>query len=85
MVHYLDKATAGIDTAIDKAQRQIDLLREYRTRLIADVVTGKLDVSDAATALPKVDPLAGGDMDGSSDTDVDSALEDLESRTEVII
>ena len=44
IVGYVDKATADIDTAIDKAQRQIDLLREYRTRLIADVVTGQVDV-----------------------------------------
>ena len=44
---YLDKITADIDTAIDKAQRQIDLLREYRTRLIADVVTGQVDVRGA--------------------------------------
>ena len=34
------------------------LLREYRTRLIADVVTGKLDVREAAAGLPEVDPLA---------------------------
>ena len=47
VVRYLDKATANIDTAIDKAQRQIDLLREYRTRLIADVVTGQVDVRGA--------------------------------------
>ena len=47
IVRYLDKATVGIDTAIDKAQRQIDLLREYRTRLIADVVTGQVDVRGA--------------------------------------
>ena len=46
-MRYLDKATADIDTAIDKAQRQIDLLREYRTRLIADVVTGQVDVRGA--------------------------------------
>ena len=44
VIRYLDKAAAGIDTAIDKAQRQIGLLREYRTRLIADVVTGQMDV-----------------------------------------
>jgi len=31
---------------------EIDLLREYRTRLIADVVTGKLDVRQAAARLP---------------------------------
>jgi type I restriction enzyme S subunit len=34
------------------AQREIVLLREYRTRLIADVVTGKLDVREAAARLP---------------------------------
>ena len=33
------------------AKRQIDLLQEYRTRLIADVVTGKLDVREAAASL----------------------------------
>ena len=32
--------------AISRARRQTELLREYRTRLIADVVTGKLDVRD---------------------------------------
>ena len=32
--------------------RQIELLQEYRTRLIADVVTGKLDVREAAAQLP---------------------------------
>ena len=36
-------------------------MHEYRTRLIADVVTGKLDVREAAAALPEVDPLAADD------------------------
>ena len=58
IVEYLNKATADVDTAIAHARRQIDLLREYRTRLIADVVTGKLDVREAAAALPEVDPRA---------------------------
>ena len=48
IVEYLDKATADIDAATANAQRQIDLLREYRTRLIADVVTGRVDVRGAA-------------------------------------
>jgi type I restriction enzyme S subunit len=34
------------------ARREIELLREYRARLIADVVTGKLDVRQAAAGLP---------------------------------
>ena len=52
IVRYLDKATADIDTAISRTRRQIELLQEYRTRLIADVVTGKLDVRGAAANLP---------------------------------
>ena len=58
IVRYLDKTTAYIDTAIVCARRQIELLQEYRTRLIADVVTGKLDVREAAAGLPEVDSLA---------------------------
>ena len=55
---YIERQTVDIDVAIDRARRQIVLLREYRTRLIADVVTGKLDVREAAAGLPESDPLA---------------------------
>ena len=37
---------------MQRTHRQIELLREYRTRLIADVVTGKVDVREAAVQLP---------------------------------
>src|SRR5450830_430416 len=40
----VDRDTASVMRAIDTSHREIDLLRQYRTRLIADVVTGKLDV-----------------------------------------
>jgi hypothetical protein len=39
--------------AISRLGREITLLREYRTRLIADVVTGKLDVREMAAGLPE--------------------------------
>ena len=39
---------SGIEDAQVAVQREIDLLHEYRTRLIADVVTGKLDVRQSA-------------------------------------
>jgi len=52
IMEYLDEAIAAIDTTITRANREIDLLNEYRTRLIADVVTGKLDVREAAASLP---------------------------------
>jgi type I restriction enzyme S subunit len=46
IVRYLDEATANLVDAIEGAGREIDRLNEYRNRLIADVVTGKLDVRD---------------------------------------
>ena len=52
IVSFLDRATADLDAATTSAQRETSLLREYRTRLIADVVTGKLDVREAAARLP---------------------------------
>ena len=35
------------------AEREIALIQEYRTRLTADVVTGKLDVRPAVAHLPE--------------------------------
>jgi type I restriction enzyme S subunit len=45
--------TASFDSTITRLEREIELLREYRTRLVADVVTGKLDVREAASDLPE--------------------------------
>ena len=53
IVEYLDTQTAKLDAAISAAQREIALIREFRTRLIADVVTGKVDVRKAAKNLPE--------------------------------
>jgi type I restriction enzyme S subunit len=50
---WLQRETAPVDTAVSRLKREIDFLREYRTRLVADVVTGKLDVRAAAAALPQ--------------------------------
>ena len=44
LVTFLDTALKQIDRAISDVGREIELLQEYRTRLVADVVTGKLDV-----------------------------------------
>ena len=44
---YIAQITATINDATDRTRRQIELMEEYRTRLIADVVTGKLDVREA--------------------------------------
>ena len=52
IVSAVAEATDAPVAAIRRARDEIQLLREYRTRLIADVVTGKLDVRAAAAALP---------------------------------
>jgi type I restriction enzyme S subunit len=49
----LQRELSPIGAAISRLEREIELLREYRTRLVADVVTGKLDVREAATQLPE--------------------------------
>jgi type I restriction enzyme S subunit len=48
----LRKDIAPIDAAIDRAQREIVLLRDYRNRLVTDVLTGQVDVRDAARIPP---------------------------------
>ncbi len=44
----LDRIMADVSSAINESRRQIGLFGEYRNRLIADVVTGKLDVREAS-------------------------------------
>ena len=51
IVEHITAKTSGISAAEEFARRQIDFLQEYRTRLIADVVTGKLDVRKAVASL----------------------------------
>jgi type I restriction enzyme S subunit len=53
IVAAIERNCSDIDHIITQTHSEIELLREYRTRLIADVVTGKLDVRAAAAALPE--------------------------------
>ena len=59
MSEDLVERSREMEDALVTAKRQIALLKEHRTRLIADVVTGKLDVREAAARLPGTDPRAG--------------------------
>ena len=73
----INQQTASISDGMQRIYREIFLLREYRTRLIADVVTGKLDVREAAAKLPDETD------DSESLNDADSWLEG-EEDTEVV-
>lgn len=79
VVHHIHEATQCLVRTIEDAHSEVSLLREYRTRLIADVVTGKLDVREAAARLPKSsepEPAdgAGLDADGDDDAELDEAV-----------
>ena len=63
LVRYLNVATQYAEAAIQRAHREIELIREYRTRLISDVVTGKLDVRGVELPGPEEEGV-GADLDG---------------------
>ena len=74
IIEALKVWTYEFDAAIDAAHREIALIQEFRTRLIADVVTGKFDVSAAAANLPEIienepidDLVQGDDLDEAID------------------
>lgn len=46
ILDFIQAETSNIDTLISKYQRQIDLMQEYRTSLISQAVTGKIDVRE---------------------------------------
>ena len=74
----LQHEIAPVNTAISRLEREIELLREYKTRLVADVVTGKLDVREAAARFPQDADEATSEPDGlteAEDTDSDELTE----------
>jgi type I restriction enzyme S subunit len=77
----LAKELSSVNTAVTRLEREIELLREYRTRLVADVVTGKLDVRPAASQLSAepIEPEAAPEIDELSD---DTEVEETANVTE---
>jgi type I restriction enzyme, S subunit len=50
IVKYIEEQTKKIDSIIEKENKGIELLNEYRKSLISEVVTGKIDVRDEVVA-----------------------------------
>ena len=63
LVEAIETETAMVTTAITRTEREIALMQEYRTRLTSDIVTGKLDVREAAAKLPELGEEAGTESD----------------------
>jgi type I restriction enzyme S subunit len=81
IAEYLDESTRTIDKAVATAQEAIALVREFQTRLVAEVVAGKLDVREAAARLPDeaVEPEATDDDENLDEFDEDIDSEELEA------
>jgi type I restriction enzyme S subunit len=79
IVAWIDERTKREEATIGAVRREIDLLRELRTRLISDVVTGKLDVRAAAASLPETAELEATD-ELVEDEDLDDAVDDSENE-----
>jgi type I restriction enzyme S subunit len=80
-------SAAPLDAAIGHSRREIALFLEYGTRLVADMVAGKLDVREAAETLPNeagepepLDDTAAVDADNADDdADLDAAGDEDEA------
>ncbi|REF68260.1 MULTISPECIES: restriction endonuclease subunit S [Paracoccus] len=67
---FVELETQKINQTIEKAKSEISLVMEYRERLIADVVTGKLDVRHIKITTPTDEPVI--DEDDALDEDLNA-------------
>ena len=65
--------TTALNSVIARTEREIALMQEYRTRLTADLVTGKLDVREAAAKLPEME----------AEPAAEEALEEIENADDM--
>jgi len=72
IVDYIESKLITINSTFEHTKREIELLKEYKTRLISDVVTGKIDVREIAKTLP-------------DDVAIEEILDEVEESNEEII
>lgn len=77
IVEYVEIKTMPLNQSISQCEKEINLISEYRTRLISDVVTGKIDVRDIK--LPEIE-----DITDSEQIEEREILEDVEDTEEVV-
>lgn len=68
IVEFVNQASLGMQRLKESLKKQHTEMSGFHTRLIADVVTGKLDVREAAAALPEGDDLDEDADDGPQGT-----------------
>jgi type I restriction enzyme S subunit len=75
IVDWLDERLNLQNNVIAHTEREIALMQEYRTRLTADVVTGKLDVRAAAAKLPDIEDEKEVEPDETEETELEEATQ----------
>jgi type I restriction enzyme S subunit len=79
IIAYINQETDGLNRAISAIAHEIVLLREFRARLVADVVSGQLDVREPAAALPEI--IESEPIDEPTDgNDLEEAIDDVENE-----
>jgi type I restriction enzyme S subunit len=83
---HLDDSLLSYRAAASREARAIGLLHEYRTRLTADVVTGKLNVREVASRLPhdveEPEPIEEAEADTDLDADAADEMDAVPEETE---
>lgn len=67
---FMDCENQKIKRTVEKAKSEVALVMEYRERLIADVITGKLDVRHIKIEVPKDEPIL--DMEDTLDEELEA-------------
>lgn len=75
IVEHIKKTLPQYDVAIEKLTAEVETLEEYKAKLIADVVTGKVDVRDVE--IPDYEFV---DEDADSDSDSEEGVEETEGQ-----
>ena len=75
IVDYINCMLPQYDVAIEKLTVEVETLEQYKTKLIADVVTGKVDVRNVK--IPEYEFV---DEDVDSDSEGENDLDDIEEQ-----
>lgn len=78
VIDWINSHLKTANSTLHRVEREIGLLKEYRTRLIADVVTGKLDVRKATERLSL------GDLTDNSPTEIRAELDESEAEYDAV-
>lgn len=76
----LGEALSSVNVAIVRTEKEIALMQEFRTRLTTDIVTGKLDVREAAARLP--DHSSAGELPAEEMADEEAFVDQEREDTE---